>query len=80
MGVALCVFEECTDVIPQVASPPLRTNRTRRVLHPVLIGHAASFTPYKSDVAGCLPQLQRAGAGRDRGASSAETSESAVPD
>jgi len=22
--------------------PPLRTNRTRRVLHPVLIGHAAS--------------------------------------
>ena len=24
---------------------PLRTNRTRRVLHPVLIGHAASFTP-----------------------------------
>ena len=24
--------------------PPLRTNRTRRVLHPVLIGHAASFT------------------------------------
>ena len=35
MGVALCVFEECTDVIPQVASPPF-----------VLIGHAASFTPY----------------------------------
>jgi len=26
--------------------PPLRTNRTRRVLHPVLIGRAASFTPY----------------------------------
>jgi phytoene dehydrogenase-like protein len=26
--------------------PPLRTNRTRRVLHPVLIGHALSFTPY----------------------------------
>jgi len=26
--------------------PPLRTNRTRRVLHPVLIGHAASFTRY----------------------------------
>ena len=26
--------------------PPLRTNRTRRVPHPVLIGHAASFTPY----------------------------------
>ena len=25
--------------------PSLRTNRTRRVLHPVLIGHAASFTP-----------------------------------
>ena len=26
--------------------PPPRTNRTRRVLHPILIGHAASFTPY----------------------------------
>jgi hypothetical protein len=26
--------------------PPLRTNRTRRVPHPVLIGHAASLTPY----------------------------------
>jgi hypothetical protein len=25
---------------------PLRTNRTRRVLHPVLIGHAVSLTPY----------------------------------
>ena len=26
--------------------PPLRTTRTRRVPHPVLIGHAASLTPY----------------------------------
>jgi hypothetical protein len=26
--------------------PPLRTNRTRRVPHPVLIEHAASLTPY----------------------------------
>jgi hypothetical protein len=26
--------------------PPPRTKWTRRVLHPVLIGHAASFTPY----------------------------------
>jgi hypothetical protein len=26
--------------------PPPRTNRTRRVPHPVLIGHAASLTPY----------------------------------
>jgi hypothetical protein len=26
--------------------PPLRTNRTRRVPHPVLIGHATSLTPY----------------------------------
>ena len=26
--------------------PPLRTKWTRRVLHPVLIGHAASFNPY----------------------------------
>jgi hypothetical protein len=29
--------------------PPPRTNWTRRVPHPVLIGHAASLTPYKSD-------------------------------
>ena len=28
--------------IEQAPPPPLRTNRTRRVLHPVLIGHAAS--------------------------------------
>ena len=28
--------------------PPPRTNRTRRVPHPVLIGHAASLTPYRS--------------------------------
>ena len=27
-------------------APPPRTNRTRRVPHPVLIGHAASLTPY----------------------------------
>ena len=27
-------------------TPPSRTNRTRRVPHPVLIGHAASLTPY----------------------------------
>jgi len=26
--------------------PPPRTDRTRRVPHPVLIGHAASLTPY----------------------------------
>ena len=26
-----------------------RTNRTRRVSHPVPIGHAASLTPYQSD-------------------------------
>ena len=31
---------ECSGINP----PPLRTNRTRRVLHPVLIGHAASRT------------------------------------
>jgi hypothetical protein len=28
------------------ARPPPRTNRTRRVPHPVLTGHAASLTPY----------------------------------
>jgi 8-oxo-dGTP pyrophosphatase MutT (NUDIX family) len=38
---AVCV----EDIPPNRPSPP-RTNRTRRVLHPVLIGHAASFTPY----------------------------------
>jgi hypothetical protein len=31
---------------PLPPPPPLRTDRTRRVLHPVLIGHAASLTPY----------------------------------
>ena len=36
------------DLAAEAPPPPLpiRTNRTRRVLHPVLIGHAASFTPY----------------------------------
>jgi len=29
--------------------PPSRTKWTRRVPHPVLIGHVASFTPYLSD-------------------------------
>ena len=37
----------CTRGVQSAPPPPfLRTNRTRRVLHPVLIGHAASFTPY----------------------------------
>ena len=31
---------------PPPPPPPPRTNRTRRVPHPVLIGHAASLTPY----------------------------------
>jgi hypothetical protein len=31
------------------APPPPRTKWTRRVPHPVLIGHAASLTPYQSD-------------------------------
>ena len=30
----------------KVAPPPPRTKWTRRVPHPVLIGHAASLTPY----------------------------------
>ena len=38
-------------------SPPPRTNWTRRVLHPVLIGHAASLTPYKSEPPGNLMGL-----------------------
>jgi hypothetical protein len=32
--------------VPPHPPPPLGTNRTRRVLLPVLIGHAASFSPY----------------------------------
>ena len=31
---------------PPPPPPPPRTNRTRRVPHPVLIRHAASLTPY----------------------------------
>jgi hypothetical protein len=47
-----------TDALGQVRTPseplpppplPPRTNRTRRVPHPVRIGHAASLTPYESD-------------------------------
>ena len=33
----------------RVESPPPRTKWTRPVPHPVLIGHAASLTPYESD-------------------------------
>ena len=32
--------------VPPPPPPAPRTNRTRRVPHPVLIGHAASLTPY----------------------------------
>ena len=32
--------------LPSRSPPPLRTDWTRRVLHPVLIGHAVSLTPY----------------------------------
>ena len=41
---------------PRALAPP-RTNWTRRVLHPVLIGHAASLTPYKSEPPGNLMGL-----------------------
>ena len=34
--------------------PSPRTNRTRRVPHPVLIGHAASLPPYAQCTAGVL--------------------------
>ena len=33
--------------LPPPPLPPLRTKWTRRVPHPVLIGHAASLTPYR---------------------------------
>ena len=36
---------------PLKSPPPLRTNRIRRVPHPVLIGHAASLTPTRA----CCP-------------------------
>ena len=41
--------EERDPAFAKVASwtpPPPRTKWTRRVTHPVLIGHAASLTPY----------------------------------
>ena len=37
---------ETHDVVGAPPPPPPRTNRTRRVPHPVLIGTAASLTPY----------------------------------
>jgi hypothetical protein len=37
---------EAEQLLAKVPPPPLRTNRTRRVPHAVLIGHAASLTPY----------------------------------
>jgi hypothetical protein len=49
---ALCSFLPSCSVLPCGSGlslsppPPSRTNRTRRVPHPVLIGHAASLTPY----------------------------------
>jgi len=40
--------------------PPPRTKWTRRVPHPVLIGHAASLTPYYSDRSGTWRAFWRA--------------------
>ena len=40
------VLEEAIGQLQVCTPPPSRTNRTRRVPHPVLIGHAASLTPY----------------------------------
>jgi len=54
--------------------PSPRTNRTRRVPHPVLIGHAASITPYSGakeaggQGARSPPGGSGAGAGARRGA------------
>jgi hypothetical protein len=50
--------------------PPPRTKWTRRVPHPVLIGHAASLTPYR----GCLrdsTRCQACGRSRSRATASA---------
>ena len=46
----------CSNGVPP--SPP-STKWTRRVPHPVLIGHAASFTPYKSDTPRPSPRTNR---------------------
>jgi len=56
LGGGMLLASLCTALTPVVAwtfpllvvraPPPPRTNRTRRVPHPVLIGHAASLTPY----------------------------------
>ena len=39
----VAVFAPGTPPPPPPTPPPSRTNRTRRVPHPVLIGHAASL-------------------------------------
>ena len=39
-------FEAQLRAANRSAPPPPRTKWTRRVPHPVLIGHAASLTPY----------------------------------
>ena len=43
--------ERALELMQALPPPPpsSRTKWTRRVPHPVLIGHAASLTPYKSD-------------------------------
>ena len=40
------VWDAFSRVLQEISPPPPRTNRTRRVPHPVLIGHAAYLTPY----------------------------------
>ena len=42
-----------------LGKPPPRTKWTRRVHHPVLIGHAASLTPYQSDAPRPSPRTNR---------------------
>ena len=52
---------------PPEPYPPLRTNRTRRVLHPVLIGHAASLYCRAATRRRCWrARRQRSGAGTAR--------------
>jgi hypothetical protein len=41
------IWEREQAVADAAVSPPSRTNWSRRVPHPVLIGHAASLTPYR---------------------------------
>ena len=69
------VIDSCTEAPPP--PPPSRTNRTRRVLHPVLIGHAASLSQAVAAVMKRPPELNgftKAGTPPDPNASNGDGS------